>query len=358
MSRAGTPSASTAMPHPISVARDSSCRRIVRTRCGCRDSGPRCAAGRWRRRCLAAAPAAAGRRGFPACRVAASARVASSMVRSRRTRISAPRRVSTYCRRGRIDRPAADVGDRRPRAAGACLHAGQRPQLDALVRMSHDLLPGHRRQRAAGHAVGRLIVVVAEPDAGDVVAGEADEPGVAIGVGGAGLAGDRDARQAWRAGRCLAPPPSSASSLMSCATCGLITCTGFLPSRSKRQIRSPAPVRTSRMRVRRDRLAAVDEDAVAAGVVEHRHLVGADRHRRRVDQRRAQPGLAGDVADLGAAGLRDCRCRARSTASPGSTLIERTSAWSASSSRNSRRNSSSGTSCRCRPASRPPPRSA
>ena len=34
---------------------------------------------------------------------------------------------------------------------------------------------------------------------------------------------------------------------MSSATCGSMTCTGFLPSRSKRQIRSPVPLRTSRI---------------------------------------------------------------------------------------------------------------
>ena len=62
---------------------------------------------------------------------AASARLTSSMVRSTRTRISAPRRVSTYCRRGRIDR-TTDRDRGRPGRAGRRLDAGQGTQLDAL----------------------------------------------------------------------------------------------------------------------------------------------------------------------------------------------------------------------------------
>ena len=78
--------------------------------------------------------------------------------------------------------------DRRRGAGRAGRDAGDRLELDALVRIGHDLAARSCRQRAAGHAVGRRVVVVAEPDAADEVAGEADEPGVAIGVGGAGLA--------------------------------------------------------------------------------------------------------------------------------------------------------------------------
>ena len=56
------------------------------------------------------------------------------------------------------------------------------------MRIVHDVVPRHRRQRAAGHAIGRLVVVIAEPDAADEIAGVAHEPGVAISVGRAGLA--------------------------------------------------------------------------------------------------------------------------------------------------------------------------
>src|SRR5205807_2405961 len=63
---------------------------------------------------------------------------------------------------------------------------------DAGLGTPHDVVPRHRRQRSAGHALGRRVVVVADPDAADVIAGEPDEPGVAVGVGGAGLAGRLD----------------------------------------------------------------------------------------------------------------------------------------------------------------------
>src|SRR6185436_19965061 len=65
-----------------------------------------------------------------------------------------------------------------------------RLDLDALVSIVHGGAPDHRRQRAAGHAIGRAVVVVADPNAGDEIAGVADKPSVAIIVGGAGLAGD------------------------------------------------------------------------------------------------------------------------------------------------------------------------
>ena len=59
---------------------------------------------------------------------------------------------------------------------------------DALVRIGHDLVPGHRGQRTAGHAVGRRVVVVPKPHTAYIIAGEADKPRVAIRVGRAGFA--------------------------------------------------------------------------------------------------------------------------------------------------------------------------
>jgi len=58
------------------------------------------------------------------------------------------------------------------------------------MRVGHDLVPRLRRQRAAGHAIERTIIVVAVPHAAHEVASVADEPGVAIGVGGAVLPAD------------------------------------------------------------------------------------------------------------------------------------------------------------------------
>src|SRR6476620_10759254 len=56
--------------------------------------------------------------------------------------------------------------------------------------------------------------------------------------------------------------------------------------------------------VRGHRLPEIGKHRVAGGVIEHRHLVGADWHGGRIGQRRAQAGLARGVLDLGAPYLR------------------------------------------------------
>ena len=123
--------------------------------------------------------------------------------------------------------------------------ARQRPQLDALMGVGHDVVPDQRRDGAAGHALGRRIIVVAHPDRAGEIARVADEPGVAIAVGGAGLARDLECRRAGPVGRCRFRTTEFIIVIMSRATCGLITCSGRLPSRSKRHTSSPVPVRTS-----------------------------------------------------------------------------------------------------------------
>ena len=65
----------------------------------------------------------------------------------------------------------------------------------ALERRLHEAAPDFDRQIAARDLLGRRIVVVAEPDAGDERAGVADEPGVAPILAGAGLARRLPARQ-------------------------------------------------------------------------------------------------------------------------------------------------------------------
>ena len=64
-------------------------------------------------------------------------------------------------------------------------------------------------QRAAGHLVHRLVVVIADPDAGDQLGGEADEPGIAEILAGAGLAGDGPIDDCRLAGAAMRPPASS-----------------------------------------------------------------------------------------------------------------------------------------------------
>ena len=74
--------------------------------------------------------------------------------------------------------------------------------------------PDFHRHAAAGGLLRRRIVVVAEPDAGDEMAGVADEPGVAEILRRAGLAGGRPAGQRRPCARCrsAASPASSRSS--------------------------------------------------------------------------------------------------------------------------------------------------
>ena len=72
------------------------------------------------------------------------------------------------------------------------IEAGDRLEVDILVRIDHQPLPNHRRQRAAGHVVGRGEVVIAEPHGSRVVACKADIPGVAVRLRCAGLAGRND----------------------------------------------------------------------------------------------------------------------------------------------------------------------
>ena len=74
--------------------------------------------------------------------------------------------------------------------------------------------PDFDRQAAAGRLLGRRGIVVAEPDAGDEMAGVADEPGVAEILAGAGLAGGRPAREL----RLLRGARSAASRASSCSS--------------------------------------------------------------------------------------------------------------------------------------------
>src|SRR3979411_2352126 len=90
---------------------------------------------------------------------------------------------------------------------------------------------------------------------------------------------------------------------MSDATEAGIACTGFLPSRSKRQTRSPAPVGASSTASGFAALSLLGEGRIGHGVFEHGDLIGTDRQRRCVGQRRRQPEAARHLDDLGTADL-------------------------------------------------------
>ena len=202
------------------------------------------------------------------------------------------------------------------------------------------------------------IVVVAVPDAADEIAGEADEPGVAIGVGGAGLAGGLDAGKDGAPGRALFDH--------------LVHHEGHVGRDLGREhllrlgavaIEPPDGLAGAGAHfengMRRDRLAGVGESGVGDRVVEHGHLVGADRQRRRVGQGRAQSHCLGIGDDLGPAvlglvPLAAARADHHRQLDRDGVDRPRQRHGQASSNPNSRRNSFSGTSCRDRSGRRSP----
>ena len=230
------------------------------------------------------------------------ARLASSIMRSTRPRISAPRLLSTVGRGGGAAGFRFDFGDGRLQSRRRHRHAGQLFDLDALVRVFHDVVPGHRRQRAAGHAVGRGVVVVAEPDAADEIAGVAHEPGIAVSVGRAGLAGGGDAVEA------RAP----AGAVFDDAVHHLDHVGGDVVRQHALRLRPVAVVAPDQLAVagahledsvRRDLHAEIGERAVGADVVDQLHGVGADRQRRRIGQRRGDAHVVRRLDDARAAEL-------------------------------------------------------
>ena len=89
--------------------------------------------------------------------------MAFSIMRSTRSSTSIARFVSMVGRGAAGSRASGAAATCGAPACGAGGTPGIGLHLDALMRIGHDLVPCHRRERAAGHAVGRRIVVVAEP---------------------------------------------------------------------------------------------------------------------------------------------------------------------------------------------------
>ncbi len=147
------------------------------------------------------------------------------------------------------------------------------------------------------------VVVIAEPDAANHIAGEGHEPGVAVGIGGAGLACGLDAVEDGAPG----------GAFLHHLAHHHIHVHGDLRGDHLHRLLAvavPAPDQLAgaaahfEHRVRGLRLTEIGEHGVATGVIEHGHFVGADRHRGRVGQRCAQACFARDLPDLGAADFR------------------------------------------------------
>ena len=87
----------------------------------------------------------------------------------------------------------------------------ERRGFHAVLGRDHHLAPDLRRQRAAGDALHRRGVVVADPHARHIVGGEADEPGVVIVLRRAGLARRLVTGDARRCVPCRSSPRRRAS---------------------------------------------------------------------------------------------------------------------------------------------------
>ena len=173
--------------------------------------------------------------------------------------------------------------------------AERRLRLQALMRERHDLPPRHRGQDAARQVLHRSVVVVAEPDAADEVAGEGVEPGVGRVVGGAGLSGYDETGNLGRAacplGHDMGHDLVHLRDLVRRQDADLCAAVGGAGI-------DELAARVARLHggVRRDSDSAARQRRVGAQHVDHLDLVRADRQRDRVDERRRQPHQRGRSA--------------------------------------------------------------
>ena len=191
---------------------------------------------------------------------------------------------------------------------GRRIEIRDRLQRDAGMRGRHHLVPGLRRQRAAGHLVGRGEVVIAEPDAANEVAGEAHEPGIAIGIGGACLAGGLDALQ-------LGGAAGAALGYLREHEVHLRDGVGIEHLLGRRCITLAVVDEVARAvddlgeGIGPGAEAAIGEHRISAGHVEHRDLGGAERQRLGVEDLGGDPHPMGELDDRVAAdgaGESDC----------------------------------------------------
>src|SRR5215469_14520993 len=164
-------------------------------------------------------------------------------------------------------------------------------------------MPGLCGKRAAGHLMHRLVIVIAEPNAANEIAGVANKPGITVSIGGSSLSRSPDAVERGSPGGAFFDylghhPNHIDSHLRRYHLHRLLAVTVPPPD----QLAGAAAHFEHGMRSLR--FAEISEHRVTASVVKHRHLVGADRHRRRVGERRADARLARGLADHGAADFR------------------------------------------------------
>ena len=170
-------------------------------------------------------------------------------------------------------RRGCDAGRRRP--GGGSVQAGKRPGRLAGVGVHHEVAPQPGRQAAAGDALHRVVVVVAQPDAGHQIGGEAHEPGVVIVLRGAGLAGRRPVEPRRLAGAVVEHPGHHADQLRHLRRVGhRVGAAGLAAVEDL-----AAAVGDFGDGVGHHRHAAVGEAGVGARHLQQRHLAGAERQR-------------------------------------------------------------------------------
>src|SRR6185437_1477760 len=81
------------------------------------------------------------------------------------------------------------------------------------ISLLHEVLPNLGRQRAAGDALHRAVIVIADPDADDEEVVETDEPGIPVVLCGAGLAGGKAVERRRSTGAMLDHAPQEADEL-------------------------------------------------------------------------------------------------------------------------------------------------
>src|SRR5262249_22850134 len=156
---------------------------------------------------------------------------------------------------------------------------------------------------ATGHLVHDLVVVVAEPDAADHVAGEPYEPGVAVSVGRPGLACRPDAGEDGApSGAFLADLAHRHVPVHGSLRRGHLQ--PFLACAVPTHYQLAGATAHFEDGMRCHRLAGVGEYRIGTIVIEDGHFIRADRHRTRIGKRRAQTCLAGDIPDLGTSNFR------------------------------------------------------
>src|SRR4029450_10945659 len=141
-------------------------------------------------------------------------------------------------------------------------------------RITHDVVPGHRGQRAAGHAIHDLIVLIAEPDAADEIARITHEPGVAVSIGRAGFSCGRDAVESGPAARAILD-----NVIHHLDHVGGDAGWHYLPRLRTIAVEAPHEIGGAgphfEDRVRRYSFAQIGEGGVGGGVIQHRDFVRA-----------------------------------------------------------------------------------